>query len=46
MRWLEAKKAGAAPKVDLEATNAKVLSLYSLSLLAEHAIDEDQKQIA
>lgn len=42
MRWQEAKIAGFAPKVDLEATNKAVLNFTSLNLLAEEAINDLQ----
>lgn len=33
LRWLEAKKAGVAPKLDLEATHAKMLEFTSLEMM-------------
>ena len=33
LRWLEAKKAGVAPKLDLEATHEKMLEFTSLELM-------------
>lgn len=46
MRWHEAKQAGCAPLVDLNATNEKVLQYFSLSELVDHALDESQKEAA
>ncbi|MFY7901006.1 MAG: DUF2237 family protein, partial [Chitinophagaceae bacterium] len=37
-RWKEAYNAGKAPKVILECTHAKALSIVSLQQLKEHAI--------
>lgn len=37
LRWQEAYHAGKAPKVDLEATNEKVLSIISMEQLLQHA---------
>jgi uncharacterized protein (DUF2237 family) len=37
-RWLEAKNAGVAPKVDLKATHIKALEFASLELLEAYAI--------
>ena len=39
LRWLEAWKAGMAPQVVLEATNAKVLGVVPLEALKQHALD-------
>jgi uncharacterized protein (DUF2237 family) len=39
LRWLEAWKAGMAPQVVLEATNARVLEVVTLEALKEHALD-------
>ena len=39
LRWVEAWEAGQAPRVVLEATNAKVLELVPLEALKEHALD-------
>jgi len=39
LRWLEAWKAGRAPQVVLEATNAKVLEVVPLDALKQHALD-------
>lgn len=39
LRWLEAWKAGMAPQVVLEATNAKVLEVVTLEALKQHALD-------
>ena len=39
LRWLEAWKAGMAPQVVLEATNAKVLEVVPLDALKQHALD-------
>ncbi len=38
LRWLEAEKAGKAPKVDLEATDIKALDYTSLDLLKRYTI--------
>jgi uncharacterized protein (DUF2237 family) len=35
LRWLEAKKAGVAPKIDLSATHEKMLEFASLEQLKE-----------
>ena len=39
LRWLEAEKAGVAPKVDLEATDIKALDYTTLDLLKKYAKD-------
>ena len=39
LRWLEAWKAGMAPQVVLEATNARVLEVVTLEALKQHALD-------
>ena len=39
-RWLEAEKAGVAPKVILEATHIKSLQYVSLELLQQYASDK------
>jgi hypothetical protein len=39
LRWLEAWKAGMAPQVVLEATNASVLEVVTLEALKRHALD-------
>ena len=39
LRWVEAWKAGMAPHVVLEATNAKVLEVVPLEALKRHALD-------
>lgn len=39
LRWVEAWKAGMAPQVVLEATNAKVLEVVPLEALKHHALD-------
>src|SRR5215212_209471 len=39
LRWVEAWEAGQAPRVVLEATNAKILDLVPLEALKEHALD-------
>src|ERR1700704_3525519 len=39
LRWAEAYKAGMAPQVVLEATNAKVLEVVPLAALKQHALD-------
>lgn len=39
LRWVEAWEAGTAPRVVLEATNAKVLELVPLEALKRHALD-------
>ena len=39
LRWLEASRAGMAPQVVLEATNAKVLEIVTLEDLKRHALD-------
>jgi uncharacterized protein len=39
LRWVEAYKAGMAPQVVLEATNAKVLEIVPLEALKQHALD-------
>ena len=38
-RWLEAEKAGVAPKIVLEATHAKALEYVSLDVLKLYAVD-------
>jgi hypothetical protein len=38
-RWLEANKAGVAPKVLLRATHARTLDTIDLDLLKTHALD-------
>jgi len=40
LRWKEAHEAGVAPKVDLEATNEKVLDLIDMDLLLQYALKE------
>ena len=40
LRWLEADKAGKAPKVDLEATDIKALDYTTLDLLKKYRMDE------
>ncbi|WP_299362176.1 DUF2237 domain-containing protein [Winogradskyella sp.] len=37
-RWLEAEKAGVAPKIDLNATHIKALEYTSLELLESYAL--------
>jgi len=37
-RWLEAEKAGVAPKIDLDATHVKALEFTSLELLEQYKI--------
>lgn len=37
-RWLEAEKAGVAPKIDLEATHIKALEFTTLQLLEQYKI--------
>lgn len=39
LRWLEAFKAGMAPQVVLEATNARALEVVPLDALKQHALD-------
>lgn len=39
LRWVEAFEAGMAPRVVLEATNAKVLEIVPLEALKRHALD-------
>ena len=39
LRWVEAWEAGMAPRVVLEATNAKVLEIVPLEALKRHALD-------
>ncbi len=39
LRWLEAEKAGKAPKLDLEATDIKALDYTTLDLLKQYAIN-------
>lgn len=38
-RWVEAYRAGKAPKVSLNSTNQAALEVVSLDLLKQHAID-------
>ena len=38
LRWKEAYEAGVAPKVDLEATNEKVLKFVTMEQLLKHAL--------
>lgn len=38
-RWQEALEAGVAPRVDLEATHERALSVVTLADLAKHALD-------
>lgn len=38
LRWLEAEKAGVAPKVDLEATDIKALDYTSIEKLKEYEV--------
>ena len=38
LRWKEAYQAGVAPKVDLEATNEKVLKFVTMEQLLKHAL--------
>lgn len=38
LRWLEAEKAGVAPKVKLEATDARALDYSSLEMLETYAV--------
>lgn len=38
-RWLDAVKAGCAPKIKLESTNIKALEILSLELLKEYSIE-------
>lgn len=40
LRWLEAEKAGKAPKVILSSTDDKALEYTSLELLQKYAVDE------
>lgn len=40
MRWVQAQKAGKAPKVVLEATHEKALAYTSLAVLKEHIFQE------
>jgi len=37
-RWMEAKEAGCAPAIKLEATHASVLEFIDLDVLEEHAV--------
>ncbi|MBT8244271.1 MAG: DUF2237 domain-containing protein [Winogradskyella sp.] len=37
-RWLEAEKAGVAPKIDLNATHAKALEFTNLEILERYAL--------
>ena len=39
-RWLEAYKAGKAPKVKLEATHEKTLDVVDMDMLLEFAVKE------
>jgi uncharacterized protein len=39
LRWAEAEQAGAAPKVDLEATHQQALQVITLEVLKRHAVD-------
>ena len=39
LRWVEAWESGHAPRVVLEATNAKVLEMVPLEALKRHALD-------
>ena len=39
LRWVEAWKAGMAPRVVLDATNARVLDIVPLEALKRHALD-------
>ena len=39
LRWLEAERAGMAPKVVLEATHKKALSVVPLEKLREYAVE-------
>lgn len=41
LRWLEAARAGCAPRVALEATHERTLEHVPLNLLEAHAIDVD-----
>jgi uncharacterized protein (DUF2237 family) len=41
-RWIEAKEAGNAPPVVLEATTEDVLDAVSMATLEEHAVDETE----
>ena len=40
-RWLQAEKAGKAPKIALDATHIKSLEYTSLELLKKHAVDNE-----
>lgn len=42
MRWVEAQRAGKAPKVVLEATNREVLNLVDFSLLLEYKFTPEE----
>jgi uncharacterized protein (DUF2237 family) len=37
-RWLEAEKAGVAPKIDLNATHSKALEFTTLELLEKYSL--------
>lgn len=37
-RWIEAEKAGVAPKVDLHATHEKALAFTSIEVLVQYAL--------
>lgn len=41
-RWLEAYKAGYAPRVNLRATHEETLAIIPLKLLKEHALQKGQ----
>lgn len=41
-RWLEAHRAGYAPKVFLAATHQRALEVVPIELLLEHAVEPDQ----
>ncbi len=43
-RWLEAERAGLAPKIILEATHAKTLEFVSLDVLKLYAVDSSTNQ--
>ena len=40
LRWLEAEKAGVAPKISLKSTDDKALEYTTIDLLQKYAIDE------
>jgi hypothetical protein len=40
MRWIEACKAGHAPKISLKATHTSVLEFVDLDLLMDYDLDE------